>query len=692
MFDNKPMDIGELNQRYQEGKANLTRHFAELRANILLDAGYHHNRRFRWRDARPQRTNTTKKVKITKNHIQTITRHIENNILNANPGTGFFPRHERELSHQKAAEMSDSVWQYLRDKINEEQQRKELCHDFIVEGEVFLKVAWDKVGGTFLGYDQSVEVTDDGEELPIGEPEPVWTGKLVWERIFPFDVITDPHARSWEACRYVIIRKLIPIHDLKALYAFDEEKLGYVSEATSDDTYQIFDGLTGMYNETKEHCLVREMYIRPSTQYPRGYYYYFTQDGILEEGELPSDAEGKPLPFPIQYTGYDHSNTSVRSWSVIKQIKPLQMEINRAASAIVMESLVLGHSTVLSQAGSKLSTAGIGNGMKQLTYTGTKPDILRGSNGDQYMAYVEQQTREMYELAMVPYREAEKPAISNDTMSLLFRSVKDKKRFSYYAEKFERFLNNATELSIALCRIYMSEEELIPMVGKAETVNIREFKNSNPLHTIVKVRPRTDDFVSMMGKSVQVSQILQYAGSALSATDVGVLARNLPFLNEENIIEDSVLDYDIATNTILALDRGEIPPIQDVENHAYQIKRLTNRQKKPDYILLSPNIKKNYQDRIDMHQQFMISQQQETAQANAGYIPSGGGLVSVDMYVGTAEGKQKRARIPYESLDWLVKRLEAQGTQQKQLAEIPTGNQAEIGRQMAENVTQLPAR
>jgi hypothetical protein len=362
------------------------------------------------------------------------------------------------------------------------------------------------------------------------------------------------------------------------------------------------------------------------------------------------------------------------------------MEINRAASAIVMESLVLGHSTVLSQAGSKLSTAGIGNGMKSLTYTGVKPDILRGSNGDQYMSYVAQQTQEMYELAGVPYREQDKPAQTNDTLALLFRSLKDKKRFSYYAEKFERFLTQATELSIALCRIYMSEEELVPMVGKNEVVNMEEFKNTDPLHTLIKTRPRSDDFVSMMGKSIQVSSILQYAGSSLSATDVGILARNLPFLNEENIIEDSVLDYDIATNTILSLDRGEIPPIQDVEDHAYQIKRLTNRQKKPDYALLDQNIKNNYQDRIDMHMQFMISQQQEAAKANAGYIPSGGGLVAVDMYI-DKDGKQRRARLPYESLNWLVNRLQAQGTQQEVLSELPNNVQAQMG-----NVSQLPAR
>lgn len=687
VFD-KGITIEELNRRYQEGKTNLSRHFAELRANILLDSGYHHNRRSRLRDGRIDKTQQ-KRIKFTKNHTQVIGRHIENNILNANPGCGFFARHERELQHQKAAELTTSVWEFQREKVCENQKRVELCHDFVVCGELFLKVAWDVNAGRFLGYEQPAEpmymINDDGEEEEVyQEPVAKWTGKLVWERIYPFDVITDPNSRSWDDCRYVTIRKLIPVADLKSQYAFDEEKLEYITDASTDETYQIFDGLTGQYSEAKEHCLVLETYIKPCINYKNGYYIYYTHEGILEEGELPVDGEGNPLPFPILYCGYDQSNTSVRSFSFIKQTKALQMEINRAASAVVMESLVLGHTTVLTQSGSKLSSAGIGNGMKALTYTGTKPEISRGVNGDQYMQYIDTLTKEMYELAGVPYREQDKAPYSQDVMGLLFRSLKDKKRFSYYAEKFERMLCEATELSIALCREYLDEDEIIPLVGKNEIVNISEFKNTKPFDTIVKIRPRSDDYLSMLGKSIQVSQILQYAGKSLSAQDVGVLARNLPFLNDELIIEDSVLDYDTATNTILALDRGEIPIISDAEDHRYMIKRLTSRMKKADFQMLNDEIKKNYQDRLDKHNEFFISQQQEAAMATAGFIPSGGGLIAIDMYVEDEKGKQRRWRVPSESLHWLRGKLMQQGTQVQDQESLPLSEQAAIGRGMHE--------
>ena len=241
----------------------------------------------------------------------------------------------------------------------------------------------------------------------------------------------------------------------------------------------------------------------------------------------------------------------------------------------------------------------------------------------------------------------------------------------------------ATELSIELCRVYMSEEEMIPMIGKNERVNISEFKNDDPLCTIVKLRPRTDDFVSVMGKSIQVSQILQYAGSSLSSADVGVLARNLPFLNQEQIIEDSVLDYDLANNTILALDRGEMPPISDAEDHKYMIRRLTNRMKKPDFIVLTPDIKKAYQDRLDQHNKFWIGQQQEAAMAASGFIPAGGGLIAVDMYVENEKGKQQRARFPAEALTWLAGKLSTQGTHLEETQQLPLSAQARVGQGMS---------
>ncbi|GAG39908.1 unnamed protein product, partial [marine sediment metagenome] len=167
-------------------------------------------------------------------------------------------------------------------------------------------------------------------------------------------------------------------------------------------------------------------------------------------------------------------------------------------------------------------------------------------------------------------------------------------------------------------------------------------------------------------------------------------------------IEDAVLDYDMANNTILALDRGEKPPMSDVEDHKYMIKRLTNRMKKPDFVLLTDQIKQTYQERLNIHNTFLISQQQEAEQAKAGFIPTGGGLVGVDVYVPGPDGKSKRARLPNQSIDWLIKKLGAQGIKAEEVDELPLSAQASIGKGMAQqqqaqpqqeaSVAQLPVR
>jgi hypothetical protein len=78
--------------------------------------------------------------------------------------------------------------------------------------------------------------------------------------------------------------------------------------------------------------------------------------------------------------------------------------------------------------------------------------------------------------------------------------------------------------------------------------------------------------------------------------------------------------------------------------------------------------------------------------ASAGFIPTGGGLVGVDMWTTNEEGKQKRLRVSSEAMHWLVKKMAQQGTQAQQTDELPLSQQAAIGRGMTDNVQPIPAR
>ena len=674
-----PYNLTKLNRMYQESDAALNSHFAEIRSNILLDVGFHHPRFDRYGNQRGvafRDRNRSNAIRITKNHIQYITKYIRNSIQNRAPGGAIMPRNKRELRDNKSAQLNRSVWEWHKDISDFDEFLESIIQSFVVEGECYGKIFWDPDQGPVIGMKEIEHVKDDGdiyyEQVPIRE------GRLINELVPAYNLLTNPDANCLNDVRWVCIRKQMARKQLEDKYADDPEKLEIVKKS-ANNRFQFFDAITGIYSDQEDTVQVREYYIKPTNEYPEGYYYFTTQDGILNEGPLPDG-------FPI-FTGlFDPSPQNPRGYGPIKQAKPYQIEVNRCAAAVITESIVLGHSTVIYQAGSKLSTASIGNGLKGLQYSSAKPDVIPGRSGEQYIDYMNQQIAEMYQICNVPNinEDKEKTASNNDAQAMLFRSMRDKLRFSLYAEKIEKLIIKMMEYSLKVLRSNLPDEVLIPVIGKDEAVNIAEFRNTSPQSYQIRIEPRTDDFTSMMGKSMQLQQVMQYMGSQLSPEQIAEVARELPFLNESAAFNDMSVDKDQADAIILALDRGEQPFFFDSANHAYMIQRLTRRMNETDFPLLAQPIQLAYQERVDIHAQFQAKQNQEAQMATAGYIPTSGGLTSCDTYIETAEGKQQRLRVPNDALRWLNDKLIQQGTSVENLQTMDPYGQAQVGKASAE--------
>jgi hypothetical protein len=116
------------------------------------------------------------------------------------------------------------------------------------------------------------------------------------------------------------------------------------------------------------------------------------------------------------------------------------------------------------------------------------------------------------------------------------------------------------------------------------------------------------------------------------------------------------------------------------------VKRLVARMRMADFQFLAPPIQQNYVRKIQAHEQMETDEQQKILAANSEYIPTGGYMVVCDIYVGDPANpdKTRRARIPYEAIAWLVKRLEAQG---QSLDDLESMNQGAVS-QMAQMLLQ----
>lgn len=670
--------VGELNRLYQDAEAADNSLFAEQRSHVLLIAGEHYNKRgdLKFSQIRDNRdVSDYTKLRLTKNHTHKIHKYYTQSVLSNARSVTPAPQLDGELQDQKAAEINKSVWEDFKTRYKIKRDTRSWASDYTGIGEVHLKIFWDPDIGDFKGYRQMVD--DYGQPIfdEMGQPvpdkkDPVFEGGLTYERIFGFNLLRDPGAQNLRESPYIINRKMVQTAKLKATYRHDEDKLKAIVDGANEN-YVVFDSNRGGYERTKGFTPVREYYFRPCPEYPMGYFYIATKGVILEEGELPLGL------FPIISKGFDVHPTSPRGRSIIKQVRPYQTEINRASSAQALHQITIGDDKILYQTGTKLSPGALLPGVRGITYQGMEPKILPGRDGSQYQGYIDGQVREMYEVVDVNNIMAQANDVKggNDLYALLFRSSAQKQQLSGYSEGFEEFLVDVCELSLELGKAYLPDEMLIPAIGRKEYVNMAEYKSSNKLRYQIKVVPQDDTLETQFGKQLSFQHLLQYSGQQLSREDIGMLMRNMPFANSEEMFKKYTVHHDTTKNIMLALERGEYPEAIPEANHDYIIEQLSLRMTQADFPTLHPQIQQAYAQKRMEHSQLKAQQEQKILAMQSQYIPADGPMIACDMYVDNPDPKKapKRARIPQRALDWLVKQLEAQSGSLQRLEQMNGG-------------------
>ena len=662
----KKLDHNELMRLYKDGEQADNHLYAEQRSNLLLVAGSHYARkgsRFWNRVRDDNRLSEEQKIRLTLNHIQRICKIYENNIISYAPSVAPVPKNGNELQDQKAAELNNSVWKDIKARHRWNDKIREIVQDFNRIGEVFHKIYWDESKGKIADYAPAVDETgqpvmDEMGQLQKDPTKPIFAGDFVFERIFGFNVFRAKEAKSMMDSWFIGYRKMVNIDDLRVRVGDDPVKQELI-EASKDETYLIFDGNGSAYDRSQNECLLLEYYIRPSAVFPNGYYFIATLKGVLWEGELPFGV------FPIVYAGMDEIPTSPRHYSLIKQLRPIQGEINRAISQVATHQITLGDDKLAVQAGTKVANGGLQPGVRVISYTGAAPTVIPGRTGDQYIPYIDKMIEQFYVAANLQEELEEKPS-NLDPYTMLFMSIQQKKKFSVYTSKIEQYLIDFCEKTLELAKQYYTEQNLVPAIGRAELINVAEFKNTSPLFYQIKLEPGTEDMETRLGKQLTFNQIMQYVGSNLDPKDIGKIIRTSPYANNDLAAEDLTMDFDNGTNMILALDRGQIVEPNMYDDKKYLIKRLTTRTRKADFKFLSPQIQQTYQQIIQQLMDMDAQEQRSIQEAQAGFIPMSGMAVVCDIYVPDPNNTSKtmRARVPYDSLTWLLKRLDEQGQSQ----------------------------
>jgi len=689
----------ELNQLFNTAEEADKKIFAEMRSNILLNTGKHYERvqKNLEHGLRNRNVNKETRIRLTKNHTKVLCSNVQDVLLNQASDFVPIPKNESEIQDQKSAEIAKAVWLQGKEDNDWNDYLQRTVHSFVVTGETATKVSYDPTVGKLTGYEPKLNeegmplyyyqegattssMDENGIELEqiLDETKPIFNGKICIERLSAYNLMRDPNAKTMKESPYVIIRKMVPTAKLVRMFAntgdvkADTQMKEKIKE-TSDKTYKIFDSNSAKFVEAKGMATVREFYYRQSVEHPKGYIYICIENEILYDAEIPLGEEGE-IAFPIKHTGYDLIDDCPRYSSLIRDIRPEQAEINRAASKIAETQVTVGDDKVFIPGAGKLEKGASLPGIRVIkTGGGRPPVVVQGRSGDQFTGYLKDNVQEMYQKIGFELN-LSNAAQSQDMDFELFKSAKLKQKFSRQALRLENYFKSIVNCYLFLASKYKSYEDIVVAAGKNEAFNIDEFKSYTPLNHLISVQPVDGDFYTMFGKNKELTTISQYFGKDMDKYTQAAVIKSMPFLNKDPVIKDLLQEYEAPMNMLLALDRGDEYVPSRYDDSKNMLKRLHSRVREPSFKLLDPTIQESYEAVIGAYEGIESEQTSEALRLQKGMIPTGGSLVKCDLYVNkpnTRGGvKTERATVSSQALEWLISAMEKQGLAQERLIEI----------------------
>lgn len=660
----KKHNIEALNQHYRDAESCDDEIFSEMRSNLLLVSGNHYSKKttsFFARVRQTQRLNETQKLRLTKNHIHKITRHYIQAIAGKVPGVIPAAQNEMDMQDKKAADLNLAVWSDFRHRYNLKEKFNEYIQNFVELGEMCAFIYWDPNEGDVKGYEPLVDeqgqpsMDEMGQMVP-DTAKPIFTGAFQFKNIPGFNLLRAPQAKSMKASPYHIVREMVEKEELLGAYGEDESKKRIIGDGDTGE-FIVFDTNKKQYRSEESQVLVRYHFFRPCKQYPQGYYYISTERGILEEAEIPFGI------YPIIWQGFDTYSTNPRGYSIIKIARPYQAEINRASSQAATHQITVGDDKIIYQGGTKMAPGALLPGVRGITYQGAAPQILPGRDGGQFLPYIESQISEMYSACMLEEINMENESGQIDPYTLLFRSASSKVKFSRYIEKVEAFMKEFCQVTLELAKHYLPDDAFIQAVGKSEAINIQEFRATVPLSYQIKVEEQSADISDRLGQQLALNHLIQYAGQQMDAKQLALLAKEMPYLKNTQIVKRLTVEYDNAENDMLQMERGQMPFVGPYADNKIYIDAVTYRMKQADFQMLPPNVKQIYDQYLGIHEDQQAQKMKAEQAAKDGFIPTGGSLITVQMSLPDPQSSSgaRQVRLPYEAIMYLIKKLEAQG-------------------------------
>ena len=678
----RPYKHYKLLELFKESSDADEKTYREMRSSIKMHAGDHYGRQGNnsrgWGSITRTGNNTKKdlnRVRLVKNHAPRVADTYVNQIMDTVPDVEVISINSNDARSQRIADLNNQVLSEDKRRTKKYKQRlREKALDFVVTGEIAVKLFWDE--------------------------DKDWVAE---QDILPFDLLRAPGIKKVEDSPWLIHRNIFSLDELKTMFGEEWVKKNAGSQSSPMDqgveaygqAHVVFDTQEREY-QRMEGMEIREFYLRPTAKFPNGYFCYFTDSGIIQEGELPGGI------FPIQVARCLTTTSMSRGHSPFKKMYPYQQEINRASSQDASNNIHFGDDKMITGAHANVNIGDQIQGMSHLRvnqYGGKIMDaiqIVPGTGIPKNIDYVLGLIKEMdYTLNIASLTEEKKGPRSGEISYVLYSTIKDKRKFSTVAQCFEEFLKEVAETKLKLFRHYLNASDLIHDSNRQDYIIIDDFKNTDEEDYLIEVKVRNNTPEELVGRQAMAREVMQYASQNLDPISLGHLLKETILGDSQALISHFTAPEETATQNLIALEKGMFPQFSETEDFSYKAKRITDRMNRADFHLLPPYIQQIFKEFLMLCEQKIAEHARDKMRLEKGIIPTTGPQINTDFYISapSAGGGTKtiRAKFPSHSLEWLMEALKKQGTMMETIAPLPAPSQGRIGNMLNNNTGTLDA-
>lgn len=598
-----------------------------------FDGVYYDTTYRQFRNADPKRKLTRSRFKVNK--ILPLVQNRLSRLTQSPPKYDVRPN-SNSTEDKDSARLALQILNDVFEKQRFDEKRQELMMATMQGGHAYIQVLWDPTLGKPMFDPESGEL--------IG-----YEGDVRYEVLNCLEVFPDPLAKTIEECQWIIKAKVRKLEYFKEKYpergaAVKEEDAWLLSslyDLKSNSLTSV--GIVGAqtHDQMRDSAIELVYYEKRSKDYPNGRMIVCAAGVLLEDKDLPVGMYDI-VKFDDMIIGGRYN-----SESVITHLRPIQDQYNvtRTKMAEWIRKLLAGKYAV--PKGANLSQESLNNDSGEvLEYT---PVTTAPNSGVPIpidtpqippYAYKDLQTTDSeldYISGVNEVTRGVLPSASIPASGLAFLQEQDQTRIGVMTTRAENGFARIGELTLRYVGDNYIMPRLLKLAGQGLEYTVKEFVGSD-------IRDNYDVIV-VPGSTQPTSKVLRRQ-DIMTAWQSGLLGnpqdskvrmkvfQNMEYGEIEDMWKEQALDECQVKYAIECLEKGEMPTLNEFDNHQFHLMEMNNYRKTDKFKNLDRQKQGLFMYVMEWHIQAMtnimnpqIAQQQQMAQQVLKQLPQQGQMI-----------------------------------------------------------------